>query len=193
MTVDVQEKHIVIEGMKHCGKSTHGRALAQHLGWPFFDTDELIIEGFSRQLDKQLSIRDIFIMLGEEKFEAFEEQIVKGLYAKLKNTSTRCVIALGGRPPTNPKLHPYLKALGKIVFIRVPTDLLYKRSTRRGPVPFLDPERPRDHFDEICEQRQDMYEKIADITIELGDSTVMDAQQMVINTVKNKLNSWLES
>lgn len=190
-TPNQQLNHLVIEGMKHCGKSTHGRALAHTLGWNFFDTDELIVEGFSRQLDRPLSIRDVFNMLGQEKFEAFEKKMVEGLYEKLKNSKKRCVIALGGRPPTYVALHPILKAIGKVVYLRVPTDLLFKRATRRGPLPFLNPDRPQDHFEEICEDREDKYLAIADLVIDIPDNSVYEAQQLVIKKVKETFADYI--
>lgn len=192
-TPSKQMRHLIIEGMKHCGKSTHGRALAQLLGWPFFDTDELIVEGFSRHFDKRYTIREIFELLGEEKFEEFEANIVCGLSKKLEETNRRCVIALGGRPPCNPVLRPVLKALGKIVYLRVPADLLYVRATRRGPVPFLDQDRSQEHFAEIYKAREMAYNVCADVIVTLGDVSVSEAQHLIFTTVKHELKHWLEN
>lgn len=183
--------HIVLEGMKHCGKSTHGRALAQALNRPFFDTDELIVEGFSRHFDKRYTIREIFELLEEERFEAFESQIVRGLAERLEQTKKRCVIALGGRPPCNPELRPILKHLGKVIYLKVPADLLYTRASRRGPMPFVDPECPKEHFAQIYARREPAYLACADLVINLGDISVAEAQQKIIQTVQKEFKDWL--
>lgn len=192
MSTTLPMKHIVIEGMKHCGKSTHGRALAQVLKWPFFDTDELIVEGFSRHFDRRYTIREIFEEIGEKKFEAFEANVINGLAKKLEETQRRCVIALGGRPPCNPSLRPVLKSLGKIIYLRVPAELLFVRSTRRGPVPFLDPERPREHFFEIYMNREKDYLACADLVIPFGDTSVGEAQRLIIEAVRKEFKHWLD-
>ena len=35
---------IILTGIKHCGKSTQGKLLAERLGCSFFDTDDIIFD-----------------------------------------------------------------------------------------------------------------------------------------------------
>lgn len=192
MEAKQQLSHLIIEGMKHCGKSTHGQYIATVLNWPFFDTDELMIDGFERQFINRPTIRELYLFLGEDEFEKFEAQIIKGLYEKLLNIDKRCVIALGGRAPTIEVNRPFLSALGKIVYLKVPSDILFARSTRRGNVPFLDPKRPRAHFDEIYAHREDAYMDCADVVVELKDESISEAQRQIMSQIQNTLYTWLK-
>ena len=60
--------NIVLCGIKHCGKTTVGKALAAALNVPFVDTDDLIVEkdGGTR------TVREIFKTEGEEYFRKMD-------------------------------------------------------------------------------------------------------------------------
>lgn len=79
---------IVLIGMMASGKSTVGRALAQSLGWEFFDSD--------KEIEKRcgVPISYIFEKEGEAGFRARETQMLAELTMK-----TGAVIATGGGAP----------------------------------------------------------------------------------------------
>ncbi|MBO7088500.1 MAG: shikimate kinase, partial [Lentisphaeria bacterium] len=52
--------------MKHCGKSFLGRALADALGVPFFDTDDLL------KADAGKPVRQLYREVGEKRFRELE-------------------------------------------------------------------------------------------------------------------------
>ena len=74
--MELQETSIVLMGIKHCGKSTLGKALASRLECPFFDTDDLITEL------TQKTPRQIFTEQGAEGFEKAECNACKALAKK---------------------------------------------------------------------------------------------------------------
>lgn len=77
--------NIVLTGFMGTGKSTVGRALADHLGFEFIDTDALIVE-------RHGSVDNIFSSLGEQAFRALERGVADELA-----TREGVVIATGGR------------------------------------------------------------------------------------------------
>ncbi|MEE8169110.1 MAG: shikimate kinase, partial [Phycisphaerae bacterium] len=77
--------NIVLIGHRACGKTTVGRALAQRLGRPFVDTDELVTAAAGR------TVRDIFEQEGEAGFRSRERAAV--VQATSADAS---VIAVGG-------------------------------------------------------------------------------------------------
>jgi len=61
-----QARRIALVGLRGAGKSTLGRMLAQHLGWPFIELDRLIEEDYGA------SIPDLIEMAGTVTFRRHE-------------------------------------------------------------------------------------------------------------------------
>ena len=78
-------KNIVITGMSGAGKSELGKALAEMTGWPWYDTDTLIIE------KSGISIPEIVKRVGEEGFRDIESEVVRSL-----EDQTGIIISTGG-------------------------------------------------------------------------------------------------
>jgi len=89
---------LYLVGLMGAGKSSTGRALAQALGYRFFDTDQLI-EQVSRR-----SIPEIFASEGETGFRAIETQVLDQL-TPYKNL----VVATGGGIVTQQQNWSYLR------------------------------------------------------------------------------------
>ena len=104
---------LVLIGIKHCGKSTLGRLLAQQYGLEFFDSDAELEKQFYMDSGSRCSCREIFKYLGEEKFRELEAQVIEGLVSDVPK-----VVALGGGAVSNPFLkRDILKSLGRIVWL----------------------------------------------------------------------------
>ncbi|MFW6262363.1 MAG: shikimate kinase, partial [Spirochaetota bacterium] len=69
-------KRIYLMGMKHTGKSVHGRALAERLGARFCDIDTLVQELDSTETGMRRPVRDIYREDGAERF--LRDRIVPG-------------------------------------------------------------------------------------------------------------------
>ncbi len=68
------EKHLVEVGFMGAGKSTVGKAVAKHLGVPFYDTDRRVAEVAG------ISIPEIFAGKGgEPKFREFEREALMAI------------------------------------------------------------------------------------------------------------------
>lgn len=180
--------NIILTGMKHCGKSTHGRLLAKHLNWTFFDTDTLLEEYYRKAYCSSLSCREIYRKVGEEVFRQFEYNLIEFMVDKTTHSTGNAVIALGGGLIANQAVQPMLHNLGVVTFLKVQYDVLYKRIIRKGIPPFLDHRRPYESFSEICREREKYYINNARLTIELDNLTMRAASQCIIANIERYIN-----
>jgi len=160
---------VVLFGMKHSGKSTLGKKLAREWGCDFYDVDELVEAAYEQESGVRVPIREIFAQKGEEGFTEWEKRIVFDLYRKLNQTDTPYVIALGGRTPLNRELAPLLKKMGLNVFLKVDPDAGWERVRRGGMPAFLHTPHPKEEFLALCRARNPLYERQADVSLDLGD------------------------
>jgi len=176
--------NIILTGMKHCGKSTHGRMLAKKLGWIFFDTDKLIEEYYYKAYCSELNCREIYRKVGEKIFRKMETELIKFMLSKSKNATNNAIIALGGGLIANQEVQPLLKQLGKVVFLQVPYQILYRRIIKKGVPPFLDAQSPYESFMELCRQREIYYLNAADITVNLDNLSLNSANRLIATTIE---------
>ena len=155
--------NIILIGMPGSGKSTVGVLLAKMLGYGFLDTDLVI-----QQQEGQL-LQDILDQKGVDYFLDAEETAVKSVNCR------RTVIAPGGSVVCREGTIGHLKALGPVVYLRVPMEELKRRITNlssRGIAMM-----PGQTLSDVMEHRAPLYEQYADITVdaqpgqELSDTT----------------------
>ncbi|MCX6169026.1 MAG: shikimate kinase [Ignavibacteriales bacterium] len=158
----MNEKRIYLTGFMTSGKSTIGPILANVLGLEFFDLDKVI------ENEEKQTIVEIFEKKGEAYFRELE-------YAILHNLSERegVVISLGGGTLTSQTNFDFLKSTGKIIYLKVSPNNLYKRLKNKVDRPlFRDlvlSEKNEEVFlekiKELLEKRRMYYEK-ADLIID---------------------------
>ena len=152
--------NVILVGMPGCGKSTVGVVLAKSLGYDFTDTDLII----SKKVGKKL--QSIIDEDGIEFFLQAENQVGKELCCQ------ETVVATGGSMIMNEDAVKHLKSIGKIVYINVPLATLKKRITNmktRGIV-FGKGET----LDDVFANRTPLYEKYADIIINVSKSNSLE-------------------
>ena len=101
-------KNVVLIGMPGSGKSTVGVLLAKALGYDFLDVDLVI------QKREHALLQDILDRRGLDAFLQAEEDAVCSV--SCENT----VIAPGGSAVCREKAARHLKALGPVVYLKVP-------------------------------------------------------------------------
>ena len=161
------QNNIFLCGFMGCGKTTFGRALAEHLSFDFADTDSLIEQSCG------MSIKDIFEKKGEHYFRDIEHNLCKKL-AKRKNT----IIATGGGVFTFKRNVFALKYFGKTVFIDTPFDVIEKRLNADTTRPLF---KSSTGAQKLFDKRRDMYIQNADIVID----GVKDTNAMIENVCSN--------
>ena len=155
-------------GMAGCGKSTIGAALSIKLGINFIDTDLLIEEKFKTSLEQIKKDN------GYKFVRHAEEEAILSLNKHIK------IISTGGSAVYSEKSMSHLSSFSKIVYISTPLDEIKKRigqGQQRGLAA------PRGlSIDEIYHEREPLYRKWADITLdgkESVDSLVTNIMRLI--------------
>ena len=177
------DRRIALCGIKHCGKSYLGRALAKTLGEPFFDTDELL------EADTGKPVRALYREVGETRFRELEAESVRKF---IETAPQHAVVALGGGVVSNPVLTPDdLHELGLVVWMDVPVPTAFERMAREGFPPFLaDKPDPYGEFNRICDARRPVYREAADAVLELPEVLpVEEAVDLLLIVLESKVTS----
>lgn len=148
----LQGINLYLIGLMGSGKSTVGQQLAQSLGYPFFDTDQLI-----EQLAEQ-SIPEIFATDGEITFRDMETQVLAEL-----SSYRRLVVATGGGIILKRSNWSYLRH-GILIWLDLPIDSIFERIQNDPERPLLKTDDPKETLQQIHEQRRSLYSE-ADLHI----------------------------
>lgn len=153
---------IYLVGFMGCGKSTVGRALADELGWNFFDLDHDI------ESSAGSTIGEIFDTQGEEMFRALEASALAKRVRSVQFGHPQ-VIALGGGALMSDKNFELVSNHGVVVWLDTPFELIERRVAAESHRPLArDPQKLRELFDLRCPR----YAQ-ADYRIEAPDEDVM--------------------
>lgn len=163
-------KRIVLMGPPGAGKSTVGKALADHLSLEFLDTDALIEQSTGK------SITDIFVVDGEPIFRAIELEILASV---LK--SEGAVVSLGGGAPISDEAQALIsKSDSHVIFLDVSLSTAAPRVGFNRDRPLL-LGNPRAQWQALSDQRRPIYELLADQVIKVDD---MEISAIVSEIVK---------
>lgn len=147
-------QRIVLCGFMGSGKTTVGKALAQHLGWAFYDTDQYI------EKQQGMSIPEIFSQKGEPFFRELEH-----LTAKKLSHQCHCVISTGGQVMTLPRNTAlFQEDTSLIVLLNPPYAVCYER-IKDSDRPLV-VNNPPQQLKAIFHQRSALYEAVADFQID---------------------------
>lgn len=128
--------NIILTGMKHCGKSTQGRLLAEKLGRSFIDTDDAVEAAWLESRGSRCSCREIYRSEGGEFFRRLEAAAVAGLLEKA-DASGEAVYSFGGGTVANAFLPPGWRKLGKVIYLKASPLVIYSRIEGGGLPPYL--------------------------------------------------------
>ncbi|HUW82532.1 MAG TPA: shikimate kinase [Phycisphaerae bacterium] len=176
--------NVVLIGMKHCGKSTLGAALARRWACPFHDVDRMIEQTYACDAGETLTVRELFARHGEQRFRQIESHVVCELYLKLDEPDATNVVALGGRTATNAQISQLLAGIGLVVYLKVPNDELVARLRASGLPSFVDRNDPVADFLDLCRQREPIYGQLADRVVELDALGVDQALDHLIHRIE---------
>lgn len=152
--------NLILIGMPGAGKSVVGKRVAERLGYPFLDLDDVI------QTTEQRTLRELIETHGFDEFLEIEARYARELDCR------RSVIATGGSVVYRPDAMEALKALGTVIYLSVPLAVLKKRlaDLRQRGVVIAKGRTIRDLFHE----RTPLYEQYADVTVKTTGSMTVD-------------------
>lgn len=153
-----QTPGIYLVGFMGCGKSTVGSALADELGWCFYDLDSEI------EKTAGASVAEIFDQRGEAEFRTLETEALKKRVLNVR-TGRPQVIALGGGAFTIEENFTLAANHGVTIWLDAPLDVIQSRIAEETHRPLArDPQR----FQQLFEARRQSYAR-ADYRIETFD------------------------
>ena len=110
---------ITLTGFMGSGKTTVGKVLADFLGCPFMDLDDLIVKKAGK------SIPEIFAEDGEAAFRQLEARLLRQTVEKY--TENTVVLALGGGAVTAPASAALLREKTVCIYLRASLETLLQR------------------------------------------------------------------
>ncbi|HMS21224.1 shikimate kinase [uncultured Sphingorhabdus sp.] len=153
VTIDGNDRSIVLVGMMGVGKSTIGKLLAGKLGLSFVDSDEEIEKAAG------MPISEMFERFGESSFRDGERRVIARLI-----TEGPKVIATGGGAFINDETRRLIKEKCRSVWIDADLDVLIERVSRRSNRPLLVGKDPREVLTDLATKRTPFYAE-ADIHV----------------------------
>ncbi len=164
--------HLYLIGYRGSGKTSVGRALAQRLQRPWFDSD------FQIEVQAGQPVSWLFTNRGEEFFRLLESEVLSELA-----TQPPSVISLGGGAVLRAANRNLLKNTGRCVWLRATAERLAARIsadeasgknrpslTGAGAVP---------EIAQVLAAREPIYEAVSDWSIETEDQTPDQLAQQI--------------
>ena len=163
---------ITLTGFMGSGKTTVGKVLADFLGCPFMDLDDLVVKKAGK------SIPDIFAQDGEPAFRELEAQVLRKTVAKYAESTA--VLALGGGAILAPASASLLHEKTVCIYLRATLDTLLARlAGETAGRPLADAS-----LADRLASREPIYEKTAHVIIDTdGLSPDEVADEIIISAL----------
>lgn len=180
MDTDLRSKlecPIVMIGLMGAGKTRIGRMLADYLGIPFVDSDDVITarEG--------LSIPEIFAQKGEAHFRAVERAAIADLL-----TGDPVVLSTGGGAVTAPDTADLIFSRALTIWLRADTGILVSRvAPTLDKRPLLQAGDPAEILRKLADQRDPLYARAA-IHVESRDVPLEENLNSVVKALTEHLS-----
>ena len=153
--------NLFLVGMMGSGKTTMGRALARHLGKVFVDSDEEIIKRTG------VTVPHIFDIEGEAGFRLREAAAIRDLVGR-----DNMVLATGGGAVLAEENRAVLQQNGIVIYLKASVHDLCQRTRHDRNRPLLQTSDPHAKLTELFQQRDPLYQQVADIVVQSGKQSV---------------------
>lgn len=156
-----ERKNIVLIGFMGCGKTTLGKKLSMRLKYSFIDTDRYI------ERKEGITIAQIFEEKGEAYFRDLERHTVELLSIEYGN-----IIATGGGIIKNQENMNRFKETGIIVYLKATPEHIFRNIADDDTRPLLQGGDKLEKIRSLMEERRELYEKYADVTVSVSPGNV---------------------
>ncbi len=155
--------NIFLIGPMGAGKTSVGRYLAQQLNKDFYDSDQ--------EIEKKtgVSLTWIYDLEGMDGFRQREMKTIDEL-----SSLSNIVLSTGGGCVETPEVREFLRQRGTVIYMEVTLETQLNRLKRDKKRPLLQGENPQDVLIKLWEEREPIYEEIADFTVITDDRSVRD-------------------
>jgi shikimate kinase len=176
---ELRQPNLILIGYRATGKTAVGARLAQILGRPFVDLDQVLVQEAGE------SIVDIVAKGGWAEFRRREKELV----ARFRRTQGQ-VLATGGGVVLDPDNIAALKEYGIIIWLTADPETIQARLTKDLP---RDPNRPSltggDTIREVAavlKERYPLYQAASQIAVDTTHRDVAQVVDAVLEAVKLK-------
>ncbi len=145
---------VFLVGAMGAGKSTVGRLLANRLGMPFVDLDDLVVEESGMPVDR------LFAERGEQAFRSLETEALEAVCGR-----EDAVVATGGGVVCRERNRELLTSSGVVVWLRVGPDESLSRIGDTSSRPMLGAE-PSARARSLIDERTPHYRSLSDVTVD---------------------------
>ncbi|WP_395480018.1 shikimate kinase AroK [Candidatus Curculioniphilus buchneri] len=169
-----EKRNIFLIGPMGAGKSTVGRQLAQQLNMDFIDSDQ--------EIEKRTGadISWVFDVEGENSFRDREEKIINEI-----TKNQRIVLATGGGSIKSRETRHRLSSRGVVIYLETTIEKQLFRTQRDKKRPLLQVNTSlREVLEALANQRNPLYESIADFTIRTDEQSIKVVVNQIINMLK---------
>lgn len=163
--------NIILIGFMGSGKTSVGIKLSYQMKRTMIDTDKWI------EQKQKMTVSEIFAASGEEAFRRMETECLK----ELIKTADRQIISVGGGLPMREENHGLLKELGRVVYLKVTPEAVYERLKNDTTRPLLQVEEPMERIRTLLAGRALVYEKCADVVVEVSDKSFEEIIEQILN------------
>nr|WP_136251425.1 shikimate kinase AroK [Ningiella ruwaisensis] len=167
-----EKRNVFLVGPMGAGKSTIGRHLADELHLEFYDSDQEI------ERRTGADIAWIFDLEGEEGFRKREENVIHDLTDK-----QGIVLATGGGSVVSKAIRNRLSARGIVVYLQTTIDKQVARTQRDKRRPLLQNDDPETVLRSLAEERNPLYEEVADYIVETDEQSARAVANQIINKI----------
>ncbi|MDP8992069.1 MAG: shikimate kinase [Actinomycetota bacterium] len=167
-------KRVFLVGMMGAGKTTVGRALAEHLGYPYLDSDEQVEKATGK------TVAQIFEERGEAAFRAEEKRAL----AQALTSDGPVVVSVAGGAVLDPENRRRLRQAGLVVWLRASLQTLARRVEGAVHRPLLGDD-PRTALTRLYQQRRHLYQEVADLVVDVDHLSPHQVTQHILGHLRS--------
>ena len=166
---------IVLVGLMGSGKTTVGKRIAQELGYPFVDSDDVVASVAGK------SVRELFTQDGEARFRQCESDAIKSVLVGRKSS---VVLATGGGAVISSENRSLIsEQASNVVWLDASVDDLVVRTKQSAARPLLDGDAAAT-LQSLSNQRSAWYEEVATVRIDTRGKTVAKVCSAVMEAIR---------
>lgn len=169
----VEKTNIYLVGPMGSGKTTIGQRLAHKLGLAFYDSDQEI------EARTGASVNLIFDIEGEAGFRERERQVLAELTAQ-----RGVLLATGGGTVVSRENRDLLGRTGIVVYLRTSVRQQLERLRRDRSRPLLQTRNKEHKLKELAEQRDPLYEELADLVFPSRSRNIDSAVDQILEAIR---------
>lgn len=165
---------VILVGMMGAGKTTVGREYARRHNMRFVDCDHEI------EARTGVKVSTIFEIEGEDGFRRRETQLIDEL-----TQESDLVLATGGGAVLSAANRALMGERGIVVYLNVPTPVLWERTRHDRSRPLLQVPNPRERIEKLYRERDPLYRAVADVIVDGGRGNPGGMVRVIEKAIEN--------